>query len=955
MANQKISDLTQTTSLSDSDLIPIAHKKDANSYETLSTTLSDLKNNIVGSAGAISKIVYSDGNEAIYTSGDTLYLYDDSSNKVAYLNPLSNPNPNAEPDSSFQPNSKLAIGTSSVVEGIIKFSNRNKVAATTTTQAKVLATKFNLSDIGFRLSREEYTGSTNTGAWQLRMNSLDSYLYSKNHVEITAGSKTIDSKLSLSDLLTSAEADTEVRINLLSGGDIFNTARDAVYFTTPVFQVKNGNEDTVFTITATDTILQDASQGNILSQHYDSTNTANNTIKLSRGEANDLLTQDATTTTLNSSGGNMFIQYVSDDTKGSEVNICRDGEPFLHQNPSGTTIHGSDGTVLLGVEYINNSSANTRLSLARGNYDYILNVLTQDKNDMILFDSNNTAFLTTHYDGSNTANNTLTLSRGGENNVLTQDKTTTNLISSDGDTILNYNRSTNGTTQIDTLNLYLEGNDIITASCKTTDSNESGISISRAGHNEILTQDKSYTYLNDSDGTRILIAYFDSSDTANNTLEIDRGDGSLLLVQSKTNTTLYDSNSAALISHTVGAGVQYSADGVNYFKLYNNAITVSQPVTSTAAISAKGITNTALTAAGIVTNTAAGVLGTISVLPVVNGGTGSSTKNFVDLTTDQTAAGVKTFTSGIKTSTIKDASGNNLISVDTSSALTISRGSADNVLTQNSTTTALNNSSNSTILQYVIDTTNNAHDLRIESVGNAAFVAHNDLNDNINSFVCVSRFGIVDVLLQDGNNTTLSDSANNTVLSCSYDGSDPLNNGISLSRGSNNLLEQDKTSTTLYNSNSAALITHTVGAGVQYSADGANYFKLYNNAITVSQPVSSSSTIKATGLASTVQTLTDGASIVWNAATGSNAIITLTAAGRTLANPTNIVAGTVYRLTVNQDTTGSRTITTWGSYFKFPGGVKPTLTATASASDVLEFYADTITTLRLTNFIADSK
>ena len=39
-------------------------------------------------------------------------------------------------------------------------------------------------------------------------------------------------------------------------------------------------------------------------------------------------------------------------------------------------------------------------------------------------------------------------------------------------------------------------------------------------------------------------------------------------------------------------------------------------------------------------NLASGVTGT---LPVANGGTGSSTKNFVDLTTDQTIAGVKTF------------------------------------------------------------------------------------------------------------------------------------------------------------------------------------------------------------------------------------------------------------------------------------------------------------------------
>lgn len=258
---------------------------------------------------------------------------------------------------------------------------------------------------------------------------------------------------------------------------------------------------------------------------------------------------------------------------------------------------------------------------------------------------------------------------------------------------------------------------------------------------------------------------------------------------------------------------------------------------------------------------------------------------------DETAAGVKTFTSGIKTNTIQDAAGNNLISVDTANnKLTLSRGLYHEMLTQ------------------------------------------------------------------DKSYTYLNDSDGTYLLSAYFDSTDTANNYIGITRGDgSNLLIQNKTSTTLYDSNSTAILSHTVGAGVTYSADSVNYFKLYNNVIAVSQPVASTSTISATGLAATVQTLTDAASIAWNAATGSNAIITLTAAGRTLANPTNIVAGTVYRLTVNQDATGSRTITTWGSNFKFPGGVKPTLTATASACDILEFYADTTTTLRLIKFVADSK
>lgn len=48
------------------------------------------------------------------------------------------------------------------------------------------------------------------------------------------------------------------------------------------------------------------------------------------------------------------------------------------------------------------------------------------------------------------------------------------------------------------------------------------------------------------------------------------------------------------------------------------------------------------------------------VLPVANGGTGSSTQNFVDLTTNQTAAGLKTFSEGIALPDTNDASTGNV-------------------------------------------------------------------------------------------------------------------------------------------------------------------------------------------------------------------------------------------------------------------------------------------------------
>ena len=68
------------------------------------------------------------------------------------------------------------------------------------------------------------------------------------------------------------------------------------------------------------------------------------------------------------------------------------------------------------------------------------------------------------------------------------------------------------------------------------------------------------------------------------------------------------------------------------------------------------------------------------------------------------------------------------------------------------------------------------------------------------------------------------------------------------------------------------------------------------------------------------------------------AIVTL-GGNRTFNAPTNHAAGLVCVLTIVQDGTGSRTAT-FNSTFKFTGGSAPTLTATASARDILVFISD---------------
>ena len=88
----------------------------------------------------------------------------------------------------------------------------------------------------------------------------------------------------------------------------------------------------------------------------------------------------------------------------------------------------------------------------------------------------------------------------------------------------------------------------------------------------------------------------------------------------------------------------------------------------------------------------------------------------------------------------------------------------------------------------------------------------------------------------------------------------------------------------------------------------------------------------------TVTTLTDAATITPDFSASNNFTLTLGGTGRTLANPTNITAGQSGVIVIQQDGTGSRTITSYGSNFKFAGGTAPTLSTGANDLDVLSYY-----------------
>jgi len=85
-------------------------------------------------------------------------------------------------------------------------------------------------------------------------------------------------------------------------------------------------------------------------------------------------------------------------------------------------------------------------------------------------------------------------------------------------------------------------------------------------------------------------------------------------------------------------------------------------------------------------------------------------------------------------------------------------------------------------------------------------------------------------------------------------------------------------------------------------------------------------------------TLTYAASISWPLNANQVATVTLTG-NATLSNPSQKKAGGTYILIVKQDATGGRTLA-FGSQYKWPGGITPTLTPDASAVDVLTFVCD---------------
>jgi hypothetical protein len=116
-----------------------------------------------------------------------------------------------------------------------------------------------------------------------------------------------------------------------------------------------------------------------------------------------------------------------------------------------------------------------------------------------------------------------------------------------------------------------------------------------------------------------------------------------------------------------------------------------------------------------------------------------------------------------------------------------------------------------------------------------------------------------------------------------------------------------------------------------------------STAVTSLGELTSTDTIEG-ALAPVITTLTDGATITPDFSLSCNFTVTL-GGNRSLANPSNPVAGQSGSIFIVQDGTGSRTLT-WGTYWDFPAGTAPTLSTAASAVDRVDYIVRSTTSIQ---------
>ena len=137
-----------------------------------------------------------------------------------------------------------------------------------------------------------------------------------------------------------------------------------------------------------------------------------------------------------------------------------------------------------------------------------------------------------------------------------------------------------------------------------------------------------------------------------------------------------------------------------------------------------------------------------------------------------------------------------------------------------------------------------------------------------------------------------------------------------------------------------AITTNSTFDGVDIATRDAVLTTTTNTANAANTTANAAATLTAVqtftaGQRGEVTALTDASSIATNLALSNNFSVTL-AGNRTLANPTNTVAGQSGSIFITQDGTGSRTLA-YGTNFKFVAGTAPTLSTAAASVDRIDY------------------
>ena len=90
--------------------------------------------------------------------------------------------------------------------------------------------------------------------------------------------------------------------------------------------------------------------------------------------------------------------------------------------------------------------------------------------------------------------------------------------------------------------------------------------------------------------------------------------------------------------------------------------------------------------------------------------------------------------------------------------------------------------------------------------------------------------------------------------------------------------------------------------------------------------------------AAPISGLADAATLTPDFSVGLDFVVLIAGAGRTLANPTNQKPGQKGLIYFVQDGTGGRTLTGFGTGWRFAGGVKPTLTIAPNGIDIISYH-----------------